>query len=878
MFKVLKYIHDHITDPLSIEEVADFFGYSKWHFCRKFREYTHTTFIEYVRHYRIQLASIDILQGKKLTKVAMDYGYDTVGGFNKAFLKEYGCFPTEYKKQAKESQLYYERKKQSMYQLSDRCSYLRNEMVNLKSHMKHYAQQRCVYFALGCAEAVKNGLSDAEAFGAAGTEAVLNRFTPYICPHELITGFNYADARWGDNFFANDREAHTSILRDSGISEEDIEAYFALDPYYRSGGCLRGNKPQKRPASEPRTQSENEAVREMSANGFCLTDNHSVIDYQKVLEIGFEGIYQEIERYEQQNGTAPFYRAAKRVCAAAMQIGEKYAKEARRLLDEGAPEYEAADLEFIEAVCSRVPRYPASTLAEAIQSLWFAHIINTWEDGINANSLGHLDQILYPYYQADLEKGLLTKEGAFELICCLWLKLYRDYDVQQSCVGGTNPDGSSAVNELSYMMLDATEALDFVRCLSVRYSQKTEKEFLKRALEVVGHVQKGVPFFFNDDVMIPALVSGGISREDACDYTQIGCVETVIPGKSNPHAVTGKSNLLKAIEYALANGQSMMYPELSPGLQTGTLDQLDSFEAFYGAVLKQIDRILDLTCSMIKKASDAAAAYKPYKSILTEGCLESGKDFNQKGALYDYYQVMLMGIPNLADSLAAIQKFVYTEQKYTLAELKEILDGDFPDERVRQEFINKAPKFGNDLHEVDSIAVSLTEHACDTLTQLSETYGLHFHAQPFTYLWMIDHGLHCAATPDGRRRGEIIAYSVSPMQGRDFNGLTALLNSISKLPTKKTPGTTSAIVEVDPKLFTDRNIGLLTDVLLASSQKGLSNVQFNTVDVDTLIDPKAHPEKYNNLALRVSGFSQKFNLLKPELQDHIIGRTKHKCL
>ena len=141
MFKVLKYIHDHITEPLSIEEVADFFGYSKWHFCRKFREYTHTTFIEYVRHYRIQLASIDILQGKKLTKVAMDYGYDTVGGFNKAFLKEYGCFPTEYKKQAKESQLYYERKKQSMYQLSDRCSFLRNEMVNLKSHMKHFAQQ-----------------------------------------------------------------------------------------------------------------------------------------------------------------------------------------------------------------------------------------------------------------------------------------------------------------------------------------------------------------------------------------------------------------------------------------------------------------------------------------------------------------------------------------------------------------------------------------------------------------------------------------------------------------------------------------------------------------------------------------------------------------
>ena len=153
-----------------------------------------------------------------------------------------------------------------------------------------------------------------------------------------------------------------------------------------------------------------------------------------------------------------------------------------------------------------------------------------------------------------------------------------------------------------------------------------------------------------------------------------------------------------------------------------------------------------------------------------------------------------------------------------------------------------------------------------------------FHAQPFTFLWMIDHGNHSAASPDGRRKGDPIAYSCSSMQGRDFNGLTALFNSIAKLPAIKAPGTTSAIVEVDPKLFCDRNIDTLTDIFIAASNNGLCNVQFNIIDADTLIDAQKHPDKYSNLAVRVSGFSQKFNLLTPELQNQIIGRTKHTCL
>ena len=258
--------------------------------------------------------------------------------------------------------------------------------------------------------------------------------------------------------------------------------------------------------------------------------------------------------------------------------------------------------------------------------------------------------------------------------------------------------------------------------------------------------------------------------------------------------------------------------------------------------------------------------------------MESGRDFNDAGAKYDYYQIMLGGIPNLADSLEVLRQFVYERKQYTLAEVVEMLQDDYPNEAVRLSFVNKAAKFGNDIDSVDSIAVDLVNTSCDYLDALSKKYSLSFHAQPFTYLWMVDQGRECAASPDGRRKGEIIAYSVSPMQGRDFNGLTALLNSIAKLPTKRTPGTTSAIVEVDPKLFIDRNIPMLTDILLAAGAKGLNNVQFNTIDADILMDAQKHPERYNNLVVRVSGFSQKFNLISPELQDHIIARTKHSCL
>lgn len=410
-----------------------------------------------------------------------------------------------------------------MFRLSNRCAVLRDDAVNHKQYTRFYCAQRNVYHAIGVSEAVAEGLSIPEVY-AAGIIRTLHSFSPFIVPGEWITGFNFGDGRYWEFTAPQDTEEDRLLMLDNGISEEDIAKYAVIrdNAPEHNIGSLKSDRIVPHIPSRPLTQDEIQMASEWAGIGRCIGDNHTVLGYEKVLRLGFEGLKKEVEAWEAKNGSNAMYTAMKALCDASCIIGEKYARKAEELLASGDDRYDPKDLRSIAAVCRRVPRYPAESFLEAVQSLWFAHIINTWDDTINANSIGRLDQILYPYYKADIEKGILTKEEAFEILCCLWIKLYRDYDVQQSCLGGTFPNGKSAVNDLSYLMLDVTEQLGFIRCLSVRYSANTEKDFLRRALEVVGRLQKGVPFFFNDDIMIPALMSKGIKKEDAHDYTQIG--------------------------------------------------------------------------------------------------------------------------------------------------------------------------------------------------------------------------------------------------------------------------------------------------------------------------------------------------------------------
>ena len=877
MYAVLQYIREHIEDKLTLDTISEIFGYSKWHLCRRFHEEMQIPITEYIRSIRIQLSAQALAEGDKVIHVASRFGYDTVSGFNKAFLKEYGCYPQNYKKEYLQYQQQYEERRKRMYPISDRAVMLREAAIANQYSDLIFAQ-RDYWFYKGILTCPDDA-GRMECIGA-GLCSVLENIRPCIFPGELIVGYNFSEG--GKEYTWHGDDALRQWQPSSMLTPEEMEWFIAN----RGKATSRiGVPPQEHAVpvwglyANWETPEDKALLDDFSACGHIISDNHSVIGYNMVLTLGVEGLLAKIAKYREVNGSLPLYDACETVCRAFGVFMTRYGENAAELAAEENDTARKAELEQIAADCRWIGVHPPKTFRQAVQAVWFSHILNTFEDNINANSVGRLDQILYPFYKHDIETGVLTKEEAFELICCLWIKLYRNYDVQQSAVGGTNPDGTSAVNDLSWLMLDATEQLDFIRCLSVRYSAATDKAFLQRALEVVGHVQKGVPFFFNDDVMIPALEGAGISHEDACDYTQIGCVETVIPGCHNPHAVTSRCNLLKCLEYVFGGGHSLMKPELMPGIDTGDLEKLKTFPAFYDAVKTQIAHMIERTAVMLSRSRPYGKyTPKPVKSMLSEGCLESGRDFNDGGCRYDTYQMMLMGVPNLADSLMVIKEYVYQNKTLTLTEMKNVLDENFPDEAQRLEWVNRVSKYGNGMDKVDELAADIISFACDCIEAMEKKYNISIHAQPFTYLWMIDFGANTAATPDGRRKGEIMAYSMSPMQGRDFNGFTALLHSLCRLPTRRTPGTTSAIVEIDPALFTARNLPLLTDSMLTAAEMGLSNVQFNIIDAETLIDAQKHPECHQNLAVRVSGFSQRFSLIAKPLQDHIIARTKHRTL
>jgi len=769
-----------------------------------------------------------------------------------------------------------------MYNLTDRVSFLREVALNGKNDDIIFGQ-RDFYFYKGVLECGENA-SRLELV-TSGIESVLRNVKPIIFEKELLAGYNYPISGDGSREFiiwsCNDDDLRKHF-KNSMFNASETE-WFINNRWKAEQRLEIPSSPKSKTLYGfhilYETEKDAELIEDIAAYGMCVTDNHSIIGYELLLKIGVEGLLEKIDRYEKQNGSSELYDCCRRVLHAFIDFAERYAAEAEHLAEKEDGERKTELLELAR-ICRSVPRKPANSFREAVQSLCFGHILNTFEDHVNANSLGRLDQILYPYYKKDLESGLTTNESAYEIICCLWVKLYRGYDVQQSCVGGTDINGNSVVNELSYMMLDATEQLDFIRCLSVRFGKNTEKKFMQRALEVVSHVRKGVPFFFNDDVFIPALTNcGGISREDAVGYAHIGCVETTIPGKNNPHGVTARCNLLKALEYTLGNGRSLIRDDLCPGLETGPLENFETYEAFESAVKEQIGHLIRRTCVMTFLTKELGRySPKPVKSVLTEGCIEKNRDFNCGGAKYDTYELMLIGVPNLADSLMVIKEYVFKRKKYTLVEIKNMLVNNFPDETVRLEFINKVPKYGNNIKEVDSIAADMLNFSCGYIEDMSKELGIIFHAQPFSFLWLFHFGAASAASADGRKRGEILAYSMSPMQGRDCSGFTALIHSLCSLPTRRTPGSISAIVEVDPLLFTDANLPLFADIMLAAAGMGLSNVQFNITDAETLIDAQKHPEKHRNLAVRVSGFSQRFDYLGKEVQDFVIARTKHRTL
>ncbi|MHC4984981.1 MAG: pyruvate formate lyase family protein [Planctomycetota bacterium] len=604
-------------------------------------------------------------------------------------------------------------------------------------------------------------------------------------------------------------------------------------------------------------------------------ENHSIRDYEKVLRIGFRALRREVEDAisradadaDDYADRCSFWQAALAICDAGELLGERYAQEAERL-----------GLERMAEACRRVPAEGARTFAEAVQALWLLHILTCGEDGINANSLGRLDRIFYPYYAADIEAGRLERTGALALMEELACKLYLEYDVQHITLGGVDADGNTAVNELSYLFLDATENVKFIRCISVRLGKASSPEFVRRCCELMAR-GGGIPFVFNDDCFIPALTERGIGLVDARNYAPIGCIELTVPGRTNPHAASGWFNSLKCLELALFDGcDPQTGRQLGP--HTGTLVDFDSFEELFDAFCRQTETFARrmVNCCNRGEIAQQAGGPLPCWSVMTDDCIARGRDITDGGAVYNYHSVCFLGAANVADALVALKKLVFEEQAISPAQMLAALRADFEGyEPIRQMLLNDASKYGNDIAEVDELAKRAADHFISFMdTQRSPHDGRYF-VHLFSFVMNVPFGRDIGATPDGRRKGEPLAYSLSPHQGRDVEGATAVLNSIARLPHNRAAGATAAIVELDPNLLAGpEGVDRLTQLTQTAVAIGVGQLQWNVTTAERLIQAQQDPERYGNIAVRVAGYSQMFKLVPKDLQDHIIARTKHE--
>ncbi|OGV63571.1 MAG: hypothetical protein A2498_06765 [Lentisphaerae bacterium RIFOXYC12_FULL_60_16] len=615
-------------------------------------------------------------------------------------------------------------------------------------------------------------------------------------------------------------------------------------------------------------------------------ENHSVRDYARVLRLGFGGLREQVEerlghiaitdpnRVQSEN----FLLAARDICDAGILLGKRYAETARRLADTVTDPTEKARLLHMAETCEQVPARGARTLFEATQALWLAHILTCGEDGINANSIGRLDQLLQPYYEADLQAGRTTRQAAVELMAELACKLYLEYDVQAIVLGGVDRTGKSAINEMTGIILEATRTVDFIRDLSVRVNRETPPAFYETCASMIVR-GGGIPFLFNDDCFIPALVDHGIVLEDARDYAPIGCIELTIPGKANPHAVSGWFHATKCLELALFNGKDPRTGE-QLGPETGLLTDFTNFDQLWDAYQRQVECFAErmvYNCNL-GELRQRERGPLPCWSLLTDDCVARGRDITDGGAIYNYHSICFLGTANTADSLCAIQQLVFDQKKLSAATLLDALRANFEGhEPVRQLLLNGAPKYGNDQADVDQFAGRITNHFIDLMDGMRSPLGGRYVVHLFTFLLNIDFGKSLGATPDGRRAGEPVAYSLSAHQGRDLEGLTAMINSLARMPHKRAAGASAAIIDVDPSFVAgEAGVTLLAKVLQSAISMGVGQLQMNVTTAERLEQARQDPEHYGNIPVRVAGYSQMFKLISRELQDHIIARSKHK--
>jgi len=582
------------------------------------------------------------------------------------------------------------------------------------------------------------------------------------------------------------------------------------------------------------------------------------------------------------------------VCDALIHFAHRHAEKARDLARSEKNRLRKKELKVISEVCSHVPAHAPRNFWESLQYYWFVHLgVITELNGWDAFNPGRLDQHLYPFYKKELDKGSLTKDKAKELLQAFWIKFnnqpappkvgvtaeesgtYTDFALINT--GGVKTDGSDAVNDLTYLILDVVEEMRILQPSSaLQLSKKNPDRFLKRALKII-KTGFGQPSLFNTDVIIQELVRQGKSMEDARNGGTSGCVEAGAFGKEN-YTLTGYFNLVKVLEITLNNG---IDPRTGKkiGLKTGNPVDFSSYDALLEAFAKQIMYFIDIKIkgNNIIERLYAEFIPAPFLSLLIDDCITKGKDYHNGGPRYNTTYIQGVGLGTITDSLTAIKHHVYDNENISMKDILIALKKNFTaQEKLRQRLLNKTPKYGNDDDYADEIMRSIFEIFYTAVDGRPNTKGGNYRINLLPTTVHVYFGRVVGATPDGRRASEPLSEGVSPVQGADRNGPTAVIKSVSKMDHVRTGGTLLN-QKFTPQLLADEDgIDKLAHLIRAYFKLDGHHIQLNVVTADTLRAAQKNPEKFRDLIVRVAGYSDYFCDLNKDLQDEIIARTEHE--
>jgi len=629
---------------------------------------------------------------------------------------------------------------------------------------------------------------------------------------------------------------------------------------------------------------------------------HTVLD-DKIYNMGFKDFKKAIEASRRSIDDFRDPEALKKreelkameiVADALIMYAHRHAAKARELAEKEKNPERKAELLRIAEICSHVPENPPRDFWEALQYYWFVHLgviieLNTW-DSFNP---GRLDQHLYPFYKKGLEDGTLTEEKAKELLQAFWIKFnnqpappkvgvtaeesatYADFCLIN--LGGVKKDGSDGVNELSYLILDVIDEMRLIQPSSmVQISKKTPDEFLLRALRIL-RTGYGQPSIFNTDAIIQEMLRQGKSLEDARCGGASGCVEAGIFGKE-AYILTGYFNLPKVLEITLNNGIDPLTGK-KIGLETGDPRNFSSFEELMRAFERQVQYFVDIKIRGNNIIERIYAEYlpAPFLSLLIDDCIARAKDYHDGGARYNTSYIQGVGMGTITDCLTALKFHVFDKKNISMEKFLEMLACNFEGfEEWRQILINKTPKYGNDDDYADNLLRQVFEIYYQAINGRPNLKGGTYRINLLPTTVHVYFGKKTGATPDGRKAHEPLSEGVSPVQGADRRGPTAVIKSVAKIDHLRTGGTLLNQKFTPQLLASEEGLRNLANLIRTYFRLDGHHIQLNVVTAETLRDAQRHPEKYRDLIVRVAGFSDYFVDLSKELQDEIIRRTEHQ--